>query len=1646
MSSDHSTDDLNLNELVGNLLAAHNEELEHADIPIPNSEQHSEELPPQEEHDNQVGGTSSHNDNEHTADMDFGDEDLAAVVADAIEGIDYSNRERLNEQPQIDESSHEQPQGGNKEDYQDGVSHTTQSKEEEWAQILQQGILAVDQEAQGNTQQIQEEHLDQDDEHLRRAILDSLHQLDQEETHQDQQEHKSTQSKDKKQSKKSSKKKSQKKELQKKSKKSSSKKDKSHQKQRHSQQGADDDILNFEDVIKGFMEQSGDNAVDMNNTTTSHQTNSFTNQDMGDMEAQALVEATLRAFESELMGSEPTSKKSSSKKKSSTIGKSKKKATSEKKAAQAKVKSAKTTTSTTSKAKSKSSDSPKKKKKSAKKQEQQSDAYIEDDFSKALAEMVNQVVNTSLTDPHDPILSSSTQQQEQHQSHSEPHQLQLQQQPLPNSLSQGSSDSPNTDMGFDLNQIMQNAMAMAFQDQMQDQLDPSVVEDFNRELGMNVSDLLDSATDTSRKKKQHATKKKSADKVTAVKTKKSNKKAKEQEPKRKSEIIPVSVSNEKELVQPSLVIPTSKKLAKVAPRPKKPIKPQPSPEEVLKRKYATVASAAASEARKIIAKKNKEERLKLKEQRQHARETSRRKKEEERKRQEAERKELEEIVAKGPPYPPDLKVTKSGKPKKPYRRYTQEEMARRASMPAEELGKPKKVKKERKKKEKKLKRIPLATLKKIPLFNFSKKSVPFDVRNKLNDIDGTIAKIPLKSARAAFDGDKSSSSSTPIPIPKSANDEKRKKRSREKKLKKASEFDPNKKTVIHREKIPFHPPWTLPSYPPLALPVARRRKKEKKLEDSRKRSKNYRISKKKSQPLTLNAGNRIISASLFPIINTLKAAARARAAVTGASPEESNRQLSAIIQQARLTIAQTLAVARGQSGRDYSSIRTQDDIRKLQQKDNNAKRIPIFSLAKIKGVNTNDNASSVPKKQHDSDGKSSTLPAKRLASSAHSSAQVHNMKLMPTIKLQDSVDETFVPAAVTKIPIAEIAPVEFKVDSTQEENKGKKEGEKSNVPSDERTSTILPSAIKDSPESHAAIAQIVTKVPLSDPAPVKVPLDEKTVSFKSQVKKEKEDTVPNNSNNALSDSYQIENTSAAVKNVQQHEKEYEGLRVGLDGGEKNIGNEGNKGKETFGLEKVTEKTKGGEISALSEPTKPSADSAGGPQVQSIVENLVKHQLLQSHGGNAELPSNLSSIISDTISTLIPNLELDGDVKPLMKRKYTKKKQQVLNLDGLVPPGTHMMKLEPKEPSELLKEATPLNQSSSEASKDRSNLPDRSNKPAPPRMDKRRRSTIDSQPVFNFNIPSKDANGNPLRSMSIMRRVKKHLTSDDFNKLRKDVNNERKRKWREANEKKNKDNDLRARLKKRATILYGESESSEKQKWFEEEYARRKVKLEDSLSETTPNKTSDEPTTNITDVEVLNMIAISLGKIEIARAIEKEIIDEASGLKPEKKTTRKRKDTSMPNTRSGTPLQNSTPERSVSLLEKDNEGMPTANTLVAENRDHKPKPDLVIKPSDHLTISSIDPELLGSLKRLREHSDGSQEPVLKKQSVNDPTEGINPVSPAPSKGTIGSKPLLSGTERTEQNEDISEKTILPVKKTVSTIFKRPNYIGTWSKKK
>ncbi|KAJ2813367.1 hypothetical protein H4S07_000742 [Coemansia furcata] len=71
------------------------------------------------------------------------------------------------------------------------------------------------------------------------------------------------------------------------------------------------------------------------------------------------------------------------------------------------------------------------------------------------------------------------------------------------------------------------------------------------------------------------------------------------------------------------------------------------------------------------------------------------------------------------------------------------------------------------------------------------------------------------------------------------------------------------------------------------------------------------------------------------------------------------------------------------------------------------------------------------------------------------------------------------------------------------------------------------------------------------------------------------------------------------------------------------------------------------------------------------------------------------------------------------------------------------------------------------------------------------------------------------------------------------NRERKKRWREMNDERNKDNDLRCRVNKRANQLYGAHASADKERWVGEEFERRQQRRREKETRKRPQEGSPE---------------------------------------------------------------------------------------------------------------------------------------------------------------------------------------------------------------
>lgn len=118
-------------------------------------------------------------------------------------------------------------------------------------------------------------------------------------------------------------------------------------------------------------------------------------------------------------------------------------------------------------------------------------------------------------------------------------------------------------------------------------------------------------------------------------------------------------------------------------------------------------------------------------------------------------------------------------------------------------------------------------------------------------------------------------------------------------------------------------------------------------------------------------------------------------------------------------------------------------------------------------------------------------------------------------------------------------------------------------------------------------------------------------------------------------------------------------------------------------------------------------------------------------------------------------------------------------------------------------------------------------------------------------------------------IKRDLESSEYKNRVRDGNRVRKKKWREDNVERNKDNDLRGRVIRRAMHIFGEGDSEEKKAWIEEEFVKRrdkrlaKQKKEEAKSD--HNKMMSELMVEDQKPELLSLSAESLFAKRIGHA-------------------------------------------------------------------------------------------------------------------------------------------------------------------------------------
>lgn len=126
-------------------------------------------------------------------------------------------------------------------------------------------------------------------------------------------------------------------------------------------------------------------------------------------------------------------------------------------------------------------------------------------------------------------------------------------------------------------------------------------------------------------------------------------------------------------------------------------------------------------------------------------------------------------------------------------------------------------------------------------------------------------------------------------------------------------------------------------------------------------------------------------------------------------------------------------------------------------------------------------------------------------------------------------------------------------------------------------------------------------------------------------------------------------------------------------------------------------------------------------------------------------------------------------------------------------------------------------------------------------------------------------------LSIYKR--KPTDTEDVKELVRLENRARKKKWREENAERNKDNDLRSRVWKKASILFGDEDSPKKKEWIETEFNKRREKRIARKGKQTNHASEDSKEAGLTDnikfkkplMDIFNMLS-GFAHIEDANAI------------------------------------------------------------------------------------------------------------------------------------------------------------------------------------
>ncbi|KAI1290502.1 hypothetical protein EDD11_009217 [Mortierella claussenii] len=119
------------------------------------------------------------------------------------------------------------------------------------------------------------------------------------------------------------------------------------------------------------------------------------------------------------------------------------------------------------------------------------------------------------------------------------------------------------------------------------------------------------------------------------------------------------------------------------------------------------------------------------------------------------------------------------------------------------------------------------------------------------------------------------------------------------------------------------------------------------------------------------------------------------------------------------------------------------------------------------------------------------------------------------------------------------------------------------------------------------------------------------------------------------------------------------------------------------------------------------------------------------------------------------------------------------------------------------------------------------------------AAVSASTASSLQQPQQPIDTPPLAAAPATATPEEKARREAINQKVRNENRERKKRWREANEDRNKDNDLRCRVNKRANKLFTKADKEGKQRWIEEEFAKRQSKRKEKERKRKPCTPNDK---------------------------------------------------------------------------------------------------------------------------------------------------------------------------------------------------------------